>query len=295
MERASLPVTLLRQRLVMLLRAIPAASAGDEGSVHQARVASRRLRAALPVLGVRADASTLGRVRRQVRRITRALGPVRELDVALSHLEEYAARALVSPRALARVRQALIAERQSRRREMLDAVTPIALEKLRKRLSGVAQVPAKRVVPQEELDEAARRMARRAATLAEAIEHAGGIYLPDRLHQVRVAAKKLRYALEIERELRRSRSAARINRLKALQDRLGRMHDLEILIDRVRRVQGSLAERERSTALALDALIRAMEQDCRADHALYMRERAALQKLCAELRRPQHDHPTAAA
>jgi CHAD domain-containing protein len=293
MERASLPVTLLRQRLVLLLRAIPAASAGDQGSVHQARVASRRLRAALPVLGVRADATALGRVRRQVRRITRALGPVRELDVALANLEAFAPRALVSPRALARVRQALVAERQTRRREMLNAVTPIALEKLRKRLTGVAQVPANRVVPQEELDEAVRRVARRAATLADAIAHAGGIYLPDRLHRVRVAAKKLRYALEIDRELRRSRSVARINRLKALQDRLGRMHDLEILIDRVRGVQGSLAERERSTALALDALIRAMEQDCRADHAVYMRERSSLQKLCETLRHPQH--PTAAA
>jgi CHAD domain-containing protein len=279
----------------MLLRAIPAASAGDQGSIHQARVASRRLRAALPVLGVRADASALGRLRRQVRRITRALGPVRELDVALARLEDFAPRALVSPRALARVRQALVAERQARRREMLDAVTPIALEKLRKRLTGVAQIPPNRVVPQDELDEAARRVARRAATLVEAIEHAGGIYLPDRLHRVRVAAKKLRYALEIDRELRRSRSAARINRLKSLQDRLGRMHDLEILIDRVRRVQGSLAERERTTALALDALIRAMEQDCRADHAAYMRERPSLQKLCQALRHPHRGHPTAAA
>ena len=295
MERASLPVTLLRQRLLLLLRAIPAASAGDQGSVHQARVASRRLRAALPVLGVRANAADLDRVRRQVRRITRALGPVRELDVALMHLDEFAPRALVSPRAVARVRQALTAERQARRREMLDAVTPIALEKLRKRLAGVAQVPAARVVPQEELDEAARRVARRAGTLLAAVDRAGGIYLPDRLHRVRVAAKKLRYALEIERELRRSRTVARINRLKELQDRLGRMHDLEILIDKVRGVQGSLAERERTTALALDALIRALEQDCRASHAAYMRERPSLVKLCEMLRQSHRGHPTAAA
>jgi CHAD domain-containing protein len=52
-------------------------------SVHQARVASRRLREALPVLRASVHQSRLGRVRRQVRRMTRALGPVRELDVAL--------------------------------------------------------------------------------------------------------------------------------------------------------------------------------------------------------------------
>ena len=51
------------------------------------------------------------------------------------------------------------------------------------------------------LAEAARRRARRAAELRAAIERAGGIYLADRLHRVRVAAKKLRYALEIQREL----------------------------------------------------------------------------------------------
>ena len=40
-----------------------------------------------------------------------------------------------------------------------------------------------------------------------AIENAGGIYLPDRLHQVRIAVKKLRYVLEIAREMSRSRAS----------------------------------------------------------------------------------------
>jgi CHAD domain-containing protein len=261
--------------------------------VHQARVASRRLRAALPVLGVRADATTLGRVRKQVRRITRALGPVRELDVALANLSEFAPKAMVSARAVQRVRQAMTAERQARRREMLDAITPIALEKLRKRLAGVGQTPGVRTPPADEMGEAVRRVARRALALHQAIEHAGGVYLADRLHRVRVAAKKLRYGLEIERELRRSRSTARINRLKAMQDRLGRIHDLEILIDRIRGVQGTLAERDRTTALALDALIRVLEQECRAGHAAYMRERPSLLKLC-DMVSAAH-HPTAAA
>jgi CHAD domain-containing protein len=81
MEHSALSVALLRQRLVSLLTAMPAAQEGDETSVHQARVASRRLREALPVLGARADGDALDRAEKRVKRITRALGPVRELDV----------------------------------------------------------------------------------------------------------------------------------------------------------------------------------------------------------------------
>ena len=99
MERSALSVAILRQRLVSLLTAMPAAQSGDETSVHQARVASRRLREALPVLGTSADAHALDRVDRRVRRITRALGPVRELDVALLLLAELEGRGAAPPAA----------------------------------------------------------------------------------------------------------------------------------------------------------------------------------------------------
>ena len=67
---------------------MPAAQAGDESSVHQARVATRRLREALPVLAHESRCRCARSRRQRVRRMTRALGPVRELDVALSHLDE---------------------------------------------------------------------------------------------------------------------------------------------------------------------------------------------------------------
>ena len=117
---------------------MPAAQAGDEISVHQARVASRRLREALPVLGARADEDALDRAQTRVRRITRALGPVRELDVTLLLLAELEGKGAAPARAIARVRKAVIEERLKRRREMLDEITPSRLDKLRKRLVRVA-------------------------------------------------------------------------------------------------------------------------------------------------------------
>jgi CHAD domain-containing protein len=126
----------MQQRLLALLDALPAATSGDVSSVHRARVASRRLREVLPVLADAAGSPDLDRAGKSVRRITRALGPIRELDVALGHLQEIGARAGVSARALAIVRRHLTVERQAHRRAMLDVITPSAAARLRARLAG---------------------------------------------------------------------------------------------------------------------------------------------------------------
>jgi CHAD domain-containing protein len=275
-------LVLLNERLATMLDAIPAAQAGDSRSVHQARVATRRLREALPVLRASADETALTRAERQVRKMTRALGPVRELDVSLAHLDELGARNLVSPRALGRLRHALARERIARRRDMLAAISPRKLERLRKRLGQVSTGP-EADQPVATLEEARRQVAKRAKRLAASVDRAGGLYLPDRLHAVRVSAKKLRYVLEIERELRHSRSTARVTQLKRVQDLLGRMHDFEILIDRTRQVQAELAGSDRKLTLELDTIVRTLEAECRRDHATYMRRRPSLLKLCDTL------------
>jgi CHAD domain-containing protein len=280
MEHSALSVALLRQRLVSLLQAMPAAQAGDETSVHQARVASRRLRQALPLLGIRAEARALDRAEKRVKRITRALGPVRELDVTLLLLAELESKGAAPARAIARVREAVTEERLKRRRQMLDAIKPSKLDKLRKRLVDVAAPADQREATGTALSEATAQAVRRATELQSAIDRAGGIYLADRLHRVRVAAKKLRYALEIQRELTRSRSTAALNRLKTQQDILGRMHDLEMLIDRTREVQARITPRDRRGMAELKQLIRVLEAECRECHAVYMRARPALVKLC---------------
>ena len=259
---------------------MPAVQAGDHVSVHQARVASRRLREALPVLGVRANAQAVDRADKRVRRITRALGPVRELDVTLLLLAELEQKGAAPLRAIARVRQAVVEEREKRRRDMLAEIKPAKLDKLRKRLVRVAAPNAPRLATGTTLAEAAAQASTRAAELRAAIERAGGIYLADRLHRVRVAAKKLRYALEIQRELTKSRSIAQLNRLKTQQDLLGRMHDLEMLIDRARAAQTTLTPRDRPGMAELNRLIRVLEDECREGHAAYMRGRPALLKLC---------------
>jgi CHAD domain-containing protein len=277
-HRAALLV-LLRQRLETLIEAMPAAQAGDVRSVHQARVATRRLRAALPVLRKSLDAHAIDRARTRVRRMTRALGPVRELDVSLMQLDEFANRGVASARAINHVRQAITHDRLERRRAMLAAITPGKVERLRRELVHVGSGPEVGGRPGA-IKDAVRRVQRRAKQLAMAIEEAGSLYAPERLHAVRIAAKKLRYAMEIERELKRSRVTARIRQLKLLQDRLGRLHDLHVLAEQSRAVQTEVAATDRRLAGELDGLIASIEEDGRKEHAAYMRRRDAILKLC---------------
>ncbi len=283
MQRPTLPVRLLRQRLLSLLDALPAAASGDVTSVHRARVASRRLREVLPVLAEAAGSDALDRAGKQVRRITRALGPIRELDVALGHLAEMGPRAGISENTVAKVRAYLQDERQIHRQAMLHVITPTAVAKLHAQLHDPPSHRHPVAHHDAELRSARRRSAQRALRLRIEVRRTGALYDSERLHAVRVATKKLRYALEVERELTKSRAMARINRLKGLQDALGLIHDYEILLARTREVQTAVAGSDRAMSTELGALVRTLEDACRDGHAAFLGGRDVLLDLCRKI------------
>src|SRR5689334_16679173 len=112
----SLPlIRLLDRRARALRRQLAAAVDGKDVGVHQARVASRRLREALPVLTQGLHDTKAGKARRKVRRLTEALGTVRELDVSLHLIDEIVERPAIPRAALAEVRAQVIEERERRR------------------------------------------------------------------------------------------------------------------------------------------------------------------------------------
>lgn len=283
MDRSAPSELLIRQRLRALEKNLPAAARGNMNALHQARVASRRIREALPLL------ATGGRVRqleRQVRKITQALGPVRELDVALQILDEMERSGEASRSAVARLRQTVARERQLLQVDMKRRLEDCDLDKLRKRALGAARKCGALTRPPrrdpKRLARAQQRAARRAVRLRAAIESATSIYLPDRLHEVRIAVKKLRYALELVRELRGSRATTRLRTLKQVQDLLGRMHDLEVLIARTRAVQGSPGAPNLRLSGELDRLVRRFETECRQFHGHYMAARRSLLAICEQ-------------
>ena len=271
---------LLQQRVAALRRMLPGARHGDVRSVHQARVATRRLREALPLI---AAGKAGRRLERAARSLTGVLGPVRELDVALLMLEELARSTGVSASAIATLRTAVTDERHILQREAATQIDDIDMERLQRkalqvleRKIGQIEDPVDR---QARVVAARRRAARRAQRVEAAVDAAGAIYLPDRLHQVRIAVKKLRYALEIVRDLTRSRAEARIRALKRMQDLLGRMHDLEVLIARTRGLQAA-AVRDLQLSSDLDQLVRRLETEARQLHGRFLAHRRALLDLC---------------
>jgi CHAD domain-containing protein len=272
----------IRQRLAALTRALPGARKGEVSSVHQARVSTRRLRAALPLI---ASGGPRRKLERTARDLTRALGPVRELDVALGMLEEFEQQPEIPTDAIACLRHAMTEERLRLHADMVRQIDDTDLAKLQRRALAAAAVSGPDAGPAAARDPARlasawHRAGRRADALRSAMDNAAGIYLPDRLHEVRIAIKKLRYQMEIARELSRSRATARIQTLKKAQDLLGRMHDLEILIARTRAVQGAPAAPTLRLSADLDVLVRSLETECRQLHGHYMSSRHSLLAIC---------------
>jgi len=273
---------LIRQRITALGRLLAAARDGDVSSLHRARVATRRLREALPLI---APSEKAEKMTRSVRRLTKALGPVRELDVALLILDELDDGADAPRQGIHRLRSAIIDERRRLRAEMRRQISSFDLDALLKKSVAAARktgaVGGKR--DPQHAAAARARVGRRAQRLEAAIENAAGLYLPDRLHDVRIGVKKLRYALELSQGGNSTRGSARLRLLKSIQDLLGRMHDLEVLIARTRGIQSSPGASSLKVSGDLDLLVRRLETECRQLHGHYMAGRRDLLALCHRL------------
>src|SRR5262245_880539 len=279
MKRTNPSELIIRQRLAALSRTLPGARKGDVQAVHQARVATRRIREALPLVARGRAGKSL---RKSVRKLTRVLGPVRELDVALLNLDQLRNSGELSDAAIGCLRQLVAEERQRFGSEMVKCICQYDLPKLQKKAVAAASRGPWTAGARDprRAAHAMGRAARRAVGLRAAMENAAGIYLPDRLHEVRIAVKKLRYALEIAQELSGSRATARIRTLKRVQDLLGRMHDLEMLIARTRAIQSRAGAPDLDLSADLDRLVRRLENECRRLHVRYMNERKSLRAIC---------------
>jgi CHAD domain-containing protein len=257
---------------------------GDTGALHSTRVACRRLREVLPVLQL--DADTARKLRRRLRRATRRLGEVRDFDVLTSLVTELLRDRRYSRPALMALQAELKQARASACEALEAKLPPRKLQKLARRLKRVA----KHVEPDDEGDsrQAKRQnrasiwaldalVVRRAGLLREAVTAAGTVYNPQALHDVRVAIKKLRYAVELRAEARETRATSEVSVLKSSQDLLGRLHDVQVLIEHARRLQSPPSIPDRPST-ELKALVRILERDCRQLHARYIR---GVQKLLA--------------
>jgi hypothetical protein len=111
------------------------------------------------------------------------------------------------------------------------------------------------------------------------------VYATQALHDVRIAAKKLRYALEIADDSGAAPCADAVRRLKRVQDTLGRLHDLQIL-QHYAAVVGAAPRRRRSVPdAALADFSRLVEDECRLLHGRYIAALPALAMVVDTARR----------
>lgn len=267
---------LLLRRARDLERHLPAAIAGDDTGVHQARVASRRLREAVPVLA--ADTKVRRKAGRKIRRVTQALGTVREMDVTVQILDEFARGPGIPRDALEDVRGHVIAERDRRRATMLERLRRVNTAKLSRRLEEVSMT-----IPGATLGEwrstLVTRVGQRAKRLRSAIQSAGQVYAAEQLHLVRIAVKKLRYALELVADSRLAPARPMVNTLKRAQETLGRLHDLQVIEQHVAAVQALPPTRRGADDGGLDVIARMLADECRHIHARYVKQVPALLEL----------------
>jgi CHAD domain-containing protein len=254
------------RRVAALTARIRGAREGDVTAVHQARVASRRLREALPVAAASASPRLVEKATRRVRRLTRALGPVREMDVTLGLLDGLAAERPGFAVAIAATRARAASEREGRRSALMRALRPAEVSATEDAVAlvrdGLVRGDAAwRMV-------LARRIARRGAALRAAVDEAGVLYNIEAVHAVRIAAKKLRYALELAGELRAAPAARSVTHLKRVQDLLGHLHDLDVVAGL------ALAEVAAGSTPVLDesdaGFIEFLHAECREIHARYL-------------------------
>ncbi len=217
----------LKDRIRAVFRHLPKGLAGVEESVHQLRVAGRRLRVALPLLARKPRGRRVKRALSILRDLTRAAGLGRDLDVIVSLYEQrLAALGTPSPEQLL-LRRRLRATRTRSRTRMAEALMDIEIAGVRRDLRRVVARGAEGVFTVM----ARLRDARDAEGLAlvAGFETIGDRYDPDALHALRRATRRLRYAGEVSDALRGEDSGAP-TLLKGLQDAIGTLHDHHVLV-----------------------------------------------------------------
>lgn len=274
------PETILHEQLDKLNAQLPGVRNGDDDAIHDARVATRRLREALPLVGP--PNAPREKARRWLRKTGRRLGRIRDLDVMLE-LAVAAVQRL--PAAAVPLQHLLVELRASRDARLRRAVKRLEREDRKATLAPLRT----RSRPHRWLALGASpwtgvladRILRRSGALETAIERAGGVNFPNRVHAVRVAAKKLRYALEAAETIGAVRPRGAVALLKRVQDLLGDLHDRHVFL---RTVEQRAAEAAPEHAAAFDAVRAYLETECRDLHRRYLDERSDLIAVCRSAR-----------
>ena len=226
---------LLAQRSALLANDVLVRD-GDPAGVHRLRVAARRLRAAMAAYRPLLDREQSEPLEAELRWLGRELADARDLQVVderlNSLLDDEVGVVVVGP-----ARQLVRRVLQARRREAASTVTAtLGSERyraLQEALDVFTAAPAagRRAdrAASQQLARRVRKVYRRLENRVVAVAAASADDRDDALHEVRKAAKRLRYACEVA-EPSAGKPARRLRRrAKQLQSTLGSLQDTLVL------------------------------------------------------------------
>jgi CHAD domain-containing protein/uncharacterized protein YjbK len=216
---------LLRKHLVRMLEREGATRAGDANALKQMRVATRRMRATWRVFGDAFAGAHAQHFDTNLRHVAELLGAVRDLDVLINSVgarEDVAAMAA-----------SWRARRDAAFDELMRHVDSRAYERF---VDDFLEGTAARAFwhtgkhAHDEVSERATPSLERARErMMAAADAASGSNEAAAWHELRIAAKKMRYSLEAFRDVLDDLAATDfIERLRAIQDNLGDMNDASV-------------------------------------------------------------------
>jgi len=211
----------------------------DAEGLHDFRVALRRLRSCLRAFQPELESTVGRRLRRRLRRLADATGPLRDLQVHRAWVEEQLPQLSPEERVGAEWLLARMAQVEEQASARLARTVLRRFPRLRRRLDrrlSFYPVPVSLAgSPPLELAGAAvaRTLSAMSLELEQALARVHSIADDRELHLARIAAKRLRYLLEpFADEL--NGAPALIQRLKSLQDALGDLHDIHVFAGELR-------------------------------------------------------------
>jgi CHAD domain-containing protein len=214
---------LLARRVREMFRVYPKALVGDVEAVHDLRVAARRLRAAIRLLADDPDGKRARRTDRALGELARAAGRGRDLDVGVAILDALPAG---DSEASGRLKRGLRASRARARVLSREALLDLEMARLRRDLRAlVATSP-------DDYPDLSRRVAalrdREDGIIADSLTGGRARPTPEQLHRARRAARRLRYAAEID-DLLAGNESGSADRWRTMQSRLGDIQDRHVL------------------------------------------------------------------
>ena len=214
----------------------------DPEGVHSMRVASRRLRSTLRDFTPYLHKRRLGSATKQLKNLANALGEVRDHDVAIIALEELKTQ---SPpelsAALNQIIETRAGVREQARKDLTAAIETAELKHLETKFVAaldeailVANRPKKHAQNKPPFTFAEMSRAIILDRLKEFEKRSDGLFKPldaDALHDMRIAVKRLRYALELFSKCWPRTVAAQAKRAARIQGALGELHDCDVWIE----------------------------------------------------------------